>query len=67
MKKTSASKQETPSVALRIKTIRKKAGMTQVRFAEKYGIPKRTLESWEMGERTPPEYIVNLLEKIEKE
>ena len=46
-----------------IKEIRTMSGLTQKAFAEKYGIPKRTLESWEMGERKPPEYVVTLLEK----
>lgn len=48
---------------MNIKEIRTMSGLTQKAFAEKYGIPKRTLESWEMGERKPPEYVVTLLEK----
>ena len=48
---------------MNIKEIRTMSGLTQKTFAEKYGIPKRTLESWEMGERKPPEYVVTLLEK----
>lgn len=57
----------TKNIASRIKSIREKTGMTQSEFAGKYNIPKRTLESWEMGERIPPEYVIELLEKIEKE
>lgn len=57
----------TKNIISRIKSIREKTGMTQSEFAGKYNIPKRTLESWEMGERIPPEYVIELLEKIEKE
>lgn len=45
-----------------IKSIRAAAGLTQAAFAAAYGIPKRTYEAWEMGERTPPPYVIRLLE-----
>lgn len=48
------------------KEIRSRTGLTQARFAEKYGIPKRTLESWEMGTREPPRYVLRLLERAVK-
>lgn len=44
-----------------IRQIRKMTGLSQARFSEKYGIPKRTIEAWEMGERTAPEYVMELL------
>lgn len=51
-----------------IKELRTASGMTQKRFAEYFGIPKRTLEDWESGKRKPPEYTVKLLEyKLKKE
>lgn len=31
-------------------------------FSEHTGIPVRTLEDWEAGRRTPPEYIPRLIE-----
>lgn len=46
-----------------IKEIRALTGLTQAAFAKKYGIPKRTYESWEMQDRKPPEYVLDLLEK----
>ena len=46
-----------------IKEIRALSGLTQKEFEEKYGIPKRTYEAWEMGERKPPQYVLDLLEK----
>ena len=51
----------------RFKVARKAAGLTQKGIAEKYKIPSRTIEAWEMGERTPPEYVQRLmLEAIER-
>lgn len=45
-----------------IKEIRALTGLSQTDFSEKYNIPKRTLQDWEYKKRTPPEYVVNLLE-----
>ena len=44
-----------------IKEIRKKVGLSQKNFSEQYGIPVRTIEEWESGRRTPPEYVVRML------
>lgn len=45
-----------------IKEIREKTGLSQQKFFEKYKIPVRTIQDWEAGKRTPPEYVVELLE-----
>lgn len=45
-----------------IKELRTACGMTQKAFAEYLKIPKRTIEDWENERRTPPEYIVELIE-----
>ena len=50
-----------------VKRIRALTGLSQARFAEKYDIPKRTLEKWEQGENNPPAYLVKLLERAVKE
>lgn len=50
-----------------LREIRSITGLSQARFAEKYGIPKRTLEKWEQGETNPPAYLVKLLERAVKE
>lgn len=53
---------------MEIKELRIKAKMTQKAFSEYFGIPKRTIEDWEQGRRTPPPYVVELIAyKIEKE
>lgn len=51
-----------------IKQLREAAHMTQKAFAEYFGIPKRTLENWEGGQRECPAYLLDLMEyKLENE
>ena len=54
-----------------IKEARLAAGLTQKAMSEMLGIPKRTIEEWEAGKRTPPTYVEKLvvekLESIKKE
>ena len=47
----------------RIKAIRKKSGLSQAAFSEKYHIPVRTIQDWEGSKRVPPIYVVKLLER----
>ena len=44
-----------------IKELRESTGMSRKEFSEHTGIPVRTLEDWEAGRRTPPEYIPRLI------
>lgn len=44
-----------------IKIARLEAGITQQALSDNYGIPLGTLRQWELGLRTPPDYLVNLL------
>ena len=44
-----------------IRELRESRGFTRKDFSEHTGIPVRTLEDWEAGKRTPPEYIPRLL------
>lgn len=54
-----------------LKTARKATGLSQQGLADRTLIPKRTIEKWEIGERTPPPYVqrfvLNELESIRKE
>ena len=51
-----------------MKTIRKKTGLSQQKFGKKYGIPLRTIQSWEGGEREAPAYVLELLNfRVESE
>jgi len=47
--------------AKRIRELRECIGLTRKEFSEHTGIPVRTLEDWEAGRRTPPEYIPRLI------
>ena len=44
-----------------IRYIRESTGLSRIDFCKKYGIPLRTMEEWESGRRTPPEYIPRML------
>ena len=48
-------------IAKSVKELRESTGMSRKEFSEHTGIPVRTLEDWEAGRRTPPEYIPRLL------
>lgn len=41
----------------RLKSARAAAGLSQQAMTDKTLIPVRTLEDWEAGRRTPPEYV----------
>ena len=49
-------------MAKRITKLRKETGENRKEFSAHTGIPVRTLEDWEAGRRTPPEYIPRLIE-----
>lgn len=46
---------------LNMKHIRKVTQLSQKKFAEKYGIPQRSIEQWEEEKRNPPKYLYKLL------
>ena len=49
-----------------IKEARLAAGLTQRQMSDLFGIPLRTIEDWERGQRTPPIYVEKLIvEKLE--
>lgn len=54
-----------------IREARLNAGLTQAKMSEVFEIPKRTIENWETGKRTPPTYVEKLvireLERIAEE
>ena len=49
-------------IAKKITELREEAGENRKDFSVHTGIPVRTLEDWEAGRRTPPEYIPRLIE-----
>lgn len=51
-----------------IKELRTLSNMTQKAFAEYFGVSKRTVETWEGGQRRCPDYLFNLMKyKLEHE
>lgn len=44
-----------------IRKLRESTGLNRKEFSVHTGIPVRTLEDWEAGRRTPPEYIPRLI------
>ena len=50
-----------------IKEARQAAGLSQQGVTDTLGIPKRTLQDWESGKRTPPGWAEALVvEKLER-
>ena len=47
--------------AYAIKGIRAYSGMSRKEFCEWLKIPYRTLQEWELGGRTMPDYVLNLI------
>lgn len=47
-----------------IKEICEAYGITQTELARKYGVPLRTVQDWHGGRRTPPDYVVNMIERL---
>lgn len=47
-----------------IRDIRQQTGLSQVKFAERYCIPRRSVEDWESGARTCPAYLRLLLAQV---
>lgn len=45
-----------------IQALREQYGLSRKAFTEKFNIPYRTLQSWELGERNCPEYVLSLIE-----
>lgn len=51
-----------------IRQLRTACGLTQQAFADYFGIPKRTIENWEGGQNSCPEYLISLIRyKLETE
>jgi transcriptional regulator with XRE-family HTH domain len=46
-----------------IAEMRERLKVSRAEFSRRYNIPIRTLESWESEVRTPPEYVLQLLEE----
>ena len=57
------------NIEIELLELRKNMGMNRRQFAEYFGIPYRTVQDWELGNRKMPEYLLRLIEykaKVEK-
>lgn len=45
-----------------IVSLREKTGMSRKEFCEYFGIPYRSMQDWELGNRAMPEYVLRLME-----
>ena len=43
------------------KKIRKMSGLNRRDFCEEFQIPYQTMTDWELGHRTPPEYLIRFM------
>ena len=48
----------------RLKELRKELGLSQAKFAERFGIPLRTIQDWEYEKREVRSYIVDMMYRI---
>lgn len=44
-----------------IKELRTRTGLTQTKICQLTGVPMRTWQGWELGERKAPDYVVKLI------
>lgn len=50
------------------KELREASGFNQREFGEYFGIPLRTIQNWHSGQRSCPEYLLDLMRyKLENE
>ena len=45
----------------RLIELRKRTGLSRKEFAERFEIPYRTIQDWELGNRVMPEYVLRLI------
>lgn len=47
-----------------VKEICERYNLTQTALAKRFGIPLRTVQEWHAGRRTPPDYVVRMMEEL---
>lgn len=57
-------KKDFNAITLKLKKIRKRTGLTQRKFADRFGIPITSYERWEYGGSAPPLYVLDMLDYI---
>jgi len=49
---------------MNLKELRSFTGLSQAKFASKFSIPLSTYCHWEQGMRTPPKYVIDMVQTI---
>ncbi len=49
---------------MNIREMRMMTGLSQSKFADLFELPVATLKDWEIGRRTPPSYVVSMMQTI---
>lgn len=49
---------------MNIKELRRSTGLSQSKFAAYFGVPVRTLQEWEQERKSPPNYVIAMMERI---
>lgn len=44
--------------------LREESGLSLKEFSDMFRIPYRSVQNWDNGERTPPEYVLHMVEYI---
>ena len=47
-----------------IKQLCEQYGISQSELARRYDIPLRTVQDWHAGRRTPPPYVIKMLDEL---
>lgn len=47
-----------------IKEMCEKYGLSQTALAKRFDIPLRTIQDWHAGRRTPPDYVVRMMDEL---
>lgn len=47
-----------------VKDLRERYQLTRAQFSDLFGIPLRTVQSWELGERSCPPWVFDMLEEL---
>lgn len=47
-----------------IKDLCEEYDLSQTALAKRFGIPLRTIQDWHAGRRTPPDYVVRMMDEL---
>lgn len=51
-------------MATSIKELRERTGLSQGNFAKLFGIPVKSIQNWEQGRTTAPDYLLDMMDEL---